>query len=324
MSDPLGFVSVTLKAGSDTRFSIPMMRDPVFSGEIKSVDAVGESIELVGVAWADSQFVFGDVNNPDPNATYFVVVTSGNQNGAQYKVVSNNATTLSVELGLNSLTGLSSSDVDGAGDTIKIYPYSTLASVFADTVVPDQTKIYEYNNSDSSIRKSSQVIYTFYESVNAWGDGVSQSAVDHTALLEVGEGYVVRIPEGNADVQLRLSGAVAMFNDRKVFTNDAGSANDITFALSVPVPVSIGATNLGIQDQTKILVYDNESVAIRKSSSKILTYYADFDAWGDGVSSSPVDDTFFLEPGNSYVLRKPVKEVAEIVETSFIPDYLTP
>lgn len=321
-SEPIGMVTVTLKAGSDTRFSVPMLRTPVYTGEIKSVNQVSNVIELVGASWANGQFVFEDVDNPDPNATYFAVVTSGTQNGAQYKVVSNAASTLSIDPGQNSLAGLLTADVNGAGDTIKIYPYPTLASVFGGTALPDQTLVFEYNNSDSSIMKSSQVIYTYYESVDTWVNGITGSAADYTALLKVGEGYVVRLPDGGADVQLNMPGVVPMFNDRKVLISDAGSPNDITFALSVPVSVAIGDTNLGIQDQVQVFVYDNEVAALRKSASNILTYYADFGLWVDGLSGQSVGNTFFFEPGNAYVLRKPATDVAEVVETSFIPNYL--
>lgn len=321
-SDPFGYVAIDLKGDSDSRFSIPLVRENVFVGDIQSVNTGTNTITLSAADWTDGEFVFGNANNADVNNTYFAVVTTGTQNGAIFKITNNTGDTLTVEPALNDLSLLATIDADVTGDSISIHPYWTLAKAFEGITIPDGTQIFEYDNTDSKINKSADIIYTYFAGFNAWGDGVSPTAVDHTALLEAGRGYVMRTPDGSSDVELVVSGSVPMFNNRLLFSNDPNSSNDVTFALTTPVEVAIGDTNLNIQDGVQIFVYNNDTIASNKSADTILTYFAGFNAWGDGVSPTAVDDTFFLEPGNSYVLRKPTTTDAEVVETSFIPVYL--
>lgn len=322
-TDPVGASMTTFKGASDTYFSVPFFRPNVYEGVVESVS--GNILTISNANWLNGQFVYGDPNNPDPTLTYGLLIMTGQNEGAFYKISSSSSTSLTVDYLNDDLSGISSEQVDGAGlgDIIQVVPYWNLGDLFASANLPDGTQIFEYDFNSGGKFKSPSVIYTYFSGFDAWSDGVSPVAVDDTALIKHGQGYLLSLPSGSSDVNIVFYGSVAMQNDRKrIKLAGSNEGTDALIGLTSPVPVAIGNAGLGLRNNTQVFVYNNFASGKFKSPTTILTYFSDFDAWSDGVSPNSVSDTFFLEPGFSYILRVPGSSSEEVITASYTPPYL--
>lgn len=334
-TDPVGAMKMTLSGQFDTRISIPMMRMPVFEGLIDSVSE--DNLIIAGEpGWESNQFVFENADNPDPLNTYFVFILTGELEGFQGKILSNTSDTLTIDTGLDSLATVAE------GDIIQIVPYWTLESLFDGVDLPDGTNVFTYSRMSGKLNTATDIIYTYFKDNDAWWDGISPNFVDDTALLNSGLAYIVRLPEGSSNVEFVVSGSVPMASDRKLFyvlgkENEIFDPTDIKatdqpFSIKVPVPIAIGDAALNLSDQTQVFVYldgdyepaQGESLPkINNPPRTILTYFETQNEWWDGVSPDFVSNTYFLQPGKSYVLRVPEQNTTEVVESIVNPPYPT-
>lgn len=319
-TDPMGGMIIPIKGASDTRISLPFSRAISFEGRIESIST--NTITVAGTpGWADGQFVYGDADSADPANTYYLIFMSGVNEGLALEITANTADTVTLALGGESLSGVSTDavDGDGNGDIFQIIPYWTPDTLFADTAIPDQTIIYRYLNSGTEINRSAAEVLTYFQDYGWYDSGGSISDDDP---LNVAEGIIIRTPSATSDFDVTIAGAVPMYKARFVFATDgSGNPNDIIFSILSPVDVSVGASGLGnVADQTILYAYDNTDVDTNKSASAVLTYFYGY-GWYDS-GGNLVDDTFMLEPGQNYVLRKPGTETPDEFVWSYLPSYL--
>ncbi|GHC04052.1 TIGR02597 family protein [Cerasicoccus arenae] len=315
-TDPMGGMVIPIKGASDTRISIPFSRGIVFEGRIDSLS--GSTITALGTpAWADDQFIYGDADSLDPANTYYMVFLTGPKEGLALEITANDASSITVALGNENLTGVQSESVDGAGngDVFQIIPYWTPASLFASATLPDQTQILVYDNSTINTFKAPEV-YTYFDASSNWGDTSFNLVND--AIIYPGEGLIVKTPPASSDLSLTVSGAVPMFQNRQVVASDT-SANDLFYGVYSPIDVTLGTSNLGIQDGTQILLYDNTASGYFKAP-EVYTYFAASENWGD--TSFNLSNDVILPAGGSFILRKPSTGSNDSVEWTYLPNYL--
>lgn len=131
---PIGYLTVTVPAGADAIVSVPVARQTAFSGAIDSaiVDNPADTgtISVAGAFTAD-EFLYDGVDQFDQ---FFVRVASTTigTNGMWYRIDSNTADALTVDLAGQALTP--GAAFLSAGATVRVAPFWTLEQLF-DTAV---------------------------------------------------------------------------------------------------------------------------------------------------------------------------------------------
>ncbi|KAF0094827.1 MAG: hypothetical protein E1N59_1562 [Puniceicoccaceae bacterium 5H] len=314
-SEPIGALRVTLKGGSDTRVGLPLDRQPVYQGQVASIS--GSTLTLSGTpGWTNGQWVSGA---PASGDTYQLLFMSGTEEGMALTITGNDADTVAVELGNETLAEVSTDAMDGTGDQVRIVPCATPQSLFSNAALPDQTILYLYDQDAPEINKAPKDILTYFDGYG-WYTADYQEASYRP--LERGTSFLVRLPKDSADVDLVLQGHVPMTVDRKRIPAVAGQPVDYPLSVSDPMGVSVGESGLGLTNQTVLYAYDETEAGFDPSPNKILTYYEGY-GWYD-TSFNLVSDSFMLEPGTGYVLRVPSAEQTADYVISRLPNYLQP
>lgn len=119
-TDPAGFNRIPCPGGSDTVVSIPFSQSPVFTGKLSAspVSASGET-----TITPDGTFTLGV--NEFADAPHYLRFREGSvHDGAWFEVVSNDASTITIETGSEDVTDSAS------GDLFDIVPHWTLATIW--------------------------------------------------------------------------------------------------------------------------------------------------------------------------------------------------
>lgn len=318
VTDPVGFYKLPCQGNSDTIVSTPFTRIPEFTGLIGSIAANVITVSNTP-GFTANQFVYLGVALQSNH--YYAVVSSGTQEGKLFPITNNTASTLSVQLLPEDLTGV------GAGDQIKIIPYWTLLTAFSDgTVNPSAsagTRLTEllipnFNGTNTAQSPASTYYYFTNATVRAWrlqGGGTTS----HNEDVLVPDGYSIVRQNVATLTTVIAPGAVPMKKQRTVVgRNGAGTAGrDNYIAEFRPAAVSLndstlfqsGAFRPSASAGTRVdelLVTDNNAAGQNKSPA--FTYYyftnATVSAWrlqGGGTTDRGTTQVF--QPGFGVVLR---------------------
>src|SRR5437588_12844779 len=123
-TDPVGLTSTSCLGNSDTYLGIPFTRPPEFTGTVQSANANTLTINRTP-GWTNNQFVYAA--GTQANHYYIVVGNGGASNpkeGHIYSVLSNGASTLTVDTSFDNLTGIA------ANTRVTLIPYWTPATIF--------------------------------------------------------------------------------------------------------------------------------------------------------------------------------------------------
>lgn len=307
-SELSGFSRLRLLGNSDTMLSIPFTRPAADIGVVLSASSDSVHIGYTG-PWATNQWVYrGDTQSN----TYALFIRSGLREGDFYTIVSNDWSTLKLDVAGNSLSGLA------AGDAVAIIPYWTLGTIFPEgqavhaSAAPGTraTEILFPNLSGSGINLGTGRTYYFWN--GSWrqvGQGVALKNDDvippdifvwvrHNTPADT-----TLISQGNL-----LSTKLRLFLRR----NSVGKQDNI---LAIPRLASFSLDESGLaQDQIvrsssspgdrldELLLFDNTIAAKNKSAT--ATYYYWQGAWrkvGGGRIDAGRDKVF--SPGIGVVLR---------------------
>lgn len=305
-SDPVGFVTVTVKANSDANIAVPLNRTAEFKGAVASVNTGTSEITVSGTpGWTANQF------SPltTANKTYAVQFATGSKEGMTGKITNNTTNSITVQLDSgDDLTGIV------AGDQIDVMPYWTPGTLFS-TTPPVGMVISGFENAGAGVNLGSSELYTHAGS-NAWEDDINGGPATHN-ILRFGASLVVRNPSG-ADFSLSLVGAVPMSQQRiRISTLVGNTDQDVSIGYMSPIPESlssIGDPNVPVQNQSanalqfpaqvgdSIAGFDNSQTGINKGASEIYTWNGS--AWEDDINGGVINYTVKLNPGFGYIFRK--------------------
>jgi len=299
VTDPVGFVSVTVPANSDAVLAVPMNRASVYKGVINSISGTTITVAGISPAWGNNQFVQA---LPTQINTYAVQFASGVKEGMIGKVTGNTANTFTISLESgDDLTGVKSETVDGAGlgDHIDIMPYWTPLSVLGSTV-PVNTQILNFDLVGAGVNNAATGSYGF-DGAN-WVNEDSFDFADHTPLY-FGKAFILRNNNGSP-LTASIVGAVPMSKHRILLRTLVGGGvdQDVRIGFSSPVPQTVGSIGLGFSEDDQLLVFNNASTGKNKAPSQTL-FYTVADGWVDD-GFTPVGTTFMIQPGQGYVFRK--------------------
>jgi len=211
-------------------------------------------------------------------------------------ITANGTNSLTVDLGGNSLTGITTGT---NGDAIKVVPYwslSTLFTNFATPSLPDQTQVLTFNGVQG-INTSASTVYTYYAGYGWYNGGTPANDV----YVSPGQSMVIRNVSGSA-FNLIVSANVPMNKQYALLSTMApNQPQDNPIGYLSPNPSLLGQVGLGLADQDQLLVFDNTTSGFNKSATQVITYFLGY-GWYDG--GTKVDSTFQLQPAFGYILRK--------------------
>ncbi|WP_309384927.1 TIGR02597 family protein [Cerasicoccus frondis] len=316
----LGGMVIDCPAGSDTAIGIPFTRPIAFQGTVLSVSE--NQIILNGSPdWSIDEFVYEDGVQDDH---YYVLFATGAKEGAFYTITSNDSNSITVDLdpyGLGEDDDLA--DVATGmetGDTIKIIPHWTPGALI-DSDGPNDIELLLYSNNIAGTNLAASNSYQHYTGYG-WYDG--GTPVENNILFPY-EALTLRNSSGS-DYQLVIAGGVPMEAHRSILrTIDSGVQQDNRIVFLSPIPEMIGNVDLNIANLTELLIFDNDLAAQNKAPSNSIIYYEGY-GWYDGGTrvDDPTDvpNQFFLQPGQSYILRKPAANAENVVWTA-VQSYLS-
>ncbi len=331
-SDPVGFVSVTVKANSDATIALPLNRSAIYKGVIQSI--TGNTLTVAGTSpgWTPDQLV---QSLPSRVSTYAVQVASGTKEGMVGKVTANSANSVTIQLDAgDDLSGIQTEAVNGAGlgDHIDIMPFWTPSSMFSAAPAAG-VLMQSFVAAGAGVNLGASELYA-HAGGNVWEDGISGDDATHTAL-RFGMSIIVRNPAAT-DLTVYLAGSVPMSTSRiRIATLANNKAQDLFFGYMSPVPESLSsignpavplaqrsANALGFPVQTgdSIIGFDNSSSGINKGASEIYTWNGA--AWEDDINGGEINFTVKLNPGVGYVFRKAPTTTATSLVWSHVPAYL--
>jgi uncharacterized protein (TIGR02597 family) len=327
-SDIVGYVKVGaysapssytgLPGGSDTLVSPPFTRQPEFSGKVASF--AGNVITVAGTpAWTANKFVY--VANTQPKTYYALIGSATAANpleGRVYDITANGTNTLTVDLNGDSLNGLP------ADAKITVIPYWTLATLFpaanagvsftATTATNDlKTQVLVPDSASIGTNLPPSASYYFFN--GAWRKVGDAETVNHNDDVVIPEKYItVRNPAGTTTKSLVVMGNVPSGKLAVPLATAAAAPQDNPVAFLSPLDTTLNGLGLGPTNGFTaspnpraqgdlLLVFDNSSVSLNKSSSK--SYYFYNGAWRLFGDVATVDHgTDAIKAGSGLMIRK--------------------
>lgn len=311
-TDPMGFVSETCLAGSDTYLSVPFHQPPAYVGALTSAPTVSGStatLTFSAPGWTANQF----------QNTHYVRFISGEKLGYYYQVASNDATSLTIDLNGDTIGATS------LGDQIQLIPFWTLNTLFPPAT---QTTIVA-SSGNLSFQRKTEILFPdrqsagsdlapnqvyFLTAVSGWVQDSSGFPSAGSVVIPPDSYFIVRHPVSVSSTTYLPTGTI----DNGVLviplTTLSNAPQDNSVALCRPIPVALQDSglasgfvasngNLSFQRRDQLLVYDNTVAAFDKSASAI--YFMVGTNWIQDTSGFPVVNTSqIFQPGTGIVIRK--------------------
>jgi uncharacterized protein (TIGR02597 family) len=337
-TDPVGAISYSPLALSDTMISLPLHRPPVFQGEVASVN--GGIVTVTGSpAWTTGQFVYAAGSQPN---NYYALIASGSFEGRHFRITANTQNSFTLDLSADPLVSLQPNDL------VTIVPYWTFGSVWPNGVGVSgatvhgtrPTEILLYSGTNTGINFApSQTYYYFTGTSPGWrrvGGGLA--TVRNDDVIPVGAFIIFRQNTAAAN-SFTLVGNVQMAaSATRLATLSPNTRQDNQIAFTISSPMTLAQSNL-FQSGTfeassshgtradELLVFSNSEV--KRNKSPLLTYYyftgagspAGWRRIGGGLTTVRDSDVVF-EPGSAYVIRKKASPTPSVVVATTLPPYL--
>ncbi len=336
-TDPVGAITLTLKADSDTHVSVPFHRPVALETQVQTIS--GNTITINSSANISSnQFVY---NSPSQTNTYYLQFTTGSRAGMFYTVTANDASSITIDP--NGDAGLAGNV--GTGDTFRVIPYWTLNTLFPNgqglystTTLTPKSSILIPAATTPGINLSAAGVYYYY--TGSGGPGwlkLGDNVHFHPDVVFAPDSlFIVRHPPSVADTQIVLVGNVPMSAQSIILNNlQSNTPQDNAIALPVPVTVTLGNSGLAsvmvstttLTPKDELLVFDPTVSAQNKSASAIYYYYTGSGGPGWlklGDSANFHNNDVIFQPGFGYVLRRAAQPFPGSNVWTFVPPYLAP
>jgi uncharacterized protein (TIGR02597 family) len=332
-TDPVGLMTISCLANSDTYLGIPFTRPPEFNGTVQAISSSPANTLTVNGAprWLPNQFVYAAGTQ---SKHYYVLLGNGGKSnpkeGHVFAVTSNGSNTLTVDTTTEDLAGI-------AADTqLTIIPYWTPATIFpgsdagfsfTPTTSPPtyKTLLRIPNYSAPGINQPYAAEYYFNN--GAWrvvSDGLNNPP-DRGDDPLLPDGYlVVRNANGAPTRPLKSLGSVLMKKTVVPLFAAQASKQDNPVTMIRPVDVSLDATGLAPIDNSfvqndQLLLFNNARPQFNKRPYRTYTYN---DGWR--LASDPTGDhgKDVIPAGSAVIVRKAVSPGSPVFWIN-LPTYMT-
>lgn len=299
---PVGYVSQTCKAASDTIVGVPLKAPTVAAAALSANPSISGSSAVLTVSTAS----FGSYAN-----TSYVKFTSGPASGRVYAITANDATTITIALAGDTLSAVS-------GNTFSVTPFTTLNSLFPPSATTNsplttgnafvnsattaagqrRTQLLLANTTSANINLAPSATYFILAAqVGPPATPAQWRRVGDATLSDVGglqlwpdAMFTIRNPAAvTSDTVYTSVGEVETANQVvPLFTRDGTNVlRDNPRAITRPVDVTLNALNLGgtsafVTSATTaagarrdtLLVFNNTATGLNKAPSATYFYLA--------------------------------------------------
>lgn len=272
-TDPVGFTSLTIAAGSVRALSLPLNNIPDYASAISA--ATSSTLQTANAGWTTNAF------GPFDSNPHVVRLLTGTNKGRQFRIASNTSDTLTL-----TTNGSDFSQLVAAGDRYAIYPVTTLAKLFGPDA-PSLNRSSDPAAADNILVRGSVGWGVYYNDGVQWlREGGSGSENNAALLPEQGFLFVRR---GSTAYDFTVTGAAPMTN----LVTDL-PADRATF-LANRFPVSTTLVGLGLAQLPGWNASSNSGAAdnvLVRSTYGWLTYYFDGTNWlREGGGTDPDNPT---------------------------------
>ena len=344
-TDPVGAITQSLVANSDTIVSLPLQRASVYQGKVASYSSNVITVEG-SPAWTTNQFV--RVAGTQPN-TYYVQVLSGSKEGAFFTITSNTASSLQINLNGDTL---SPSDM-AAGVLITVIPYHTLGTVFpagagvngsaTHGAAARQTEILIPSSGIAGTNLASSTSYYYYTGTTTpgagWRKAGATGVLANDDILLPSSYFVVRHNVATATSLTNVGNVQMSKSYARIGTiqNNLDQDNYVSVSTGAPLTLAqldllsagfVGSATHGAAARgDQILVFDNATAGKNKAASASYYYYTGTTSPGAGwrragTTGVLADSTVVVTPGEGFVIRKKAAATASFASWSVLPSYL--
>lgn len=316
-SDPVGYVSLTVPANSDSTIGQPLHRPSAFSA---SGTVAGATVTVSGGLVAN-QFVFAAL--AQTNAYYLLIKSAGAFNGRYFEVLGNTTTVITLDTDIQAL---------GAPSTItfEVIPYHTLNTLFpngqgvgvtADIYEP--SGLVQFKSMNIGVNRTIATNYFYYQGTEEVGTGWYNNdnlslGLQNNSTVDPYVAVQVRNLE-NSPKTVVLSGVVPTYSVKTPIVT-ANVSNDNHLSVQYPLDVTLAQSGLagnGVRAASDIyepidllMVYNDTATDVNKPISKIYFYYVGTEEAGtgwydnDNLSLGLQNNTAVLKAGRTFVIRR--------------------
>ncbi len=345
-SPVFGVYKIDCPADSDTYIGIPATRTPEFSGVVEGIQTANFKIVAKGEPqWTTNKFVYSAGSQPNH---YYLKFTSGALEGAWYDINSNDAYSLSIDIGPAEFAKISE------GDSFQIIPHWTMCTLFPDgggfikslTGRPSGASLlYRYTKFTEDgvvcpvgINRALAYSYLYVQRdpINGWRNGSdlsedsSNEVIEPNSVIKVSQPaetstvtFTGIIPECATSFELfTMPGEEGESQPQDIYVATP-SAVDIKMSDLTECLVNSGAFATGVRAGTDfIYIYRNERIGKNLTQDDSCWYIkrGDVERWvdedqGDGGGC-------ILKAGGIIVIRKAATSEPVAMRCTFYPSYL--
>jgi uncharacterized protein (TIGR02597 family) len=313
---PVGYVTLDIPANSDSHVGQPLIREVAFAGSAASV--AGGVITLSSSALTVDQFVYSSPTQPK---SYYLQAVGGSLDGRYFDVISNTATSITVDNGATDLSAVVN---------FKVIPYWTLGTMFPDGAgVGTTADVFEPNGlvqfkdpAATGPNRPAPKSYFHYtgpdEAGTGWYDNDNVAAGLQNNLT-VDPFLTARIRNFGALKQVVISGTVPSSAVASPVVT-AAVTNDNYLSVQFPTDVTLAGSGLAavLTPSTDIFepidlvqVYNETAQGQNKAVVATYFYYTGTEEAGtgwydnDNVAAGLQNNTVgILKAGRAYTVRK--------------------
>lgn len=339
-TSPVGFITTTCLANTDTNLSIPFTRPAAFIGAVTggtNVNATTGTITFSGTPFTASAYKYAQGTQSNK---YYAYVTGGTKEGGIYDITDNTTNSLTVSSNGDDLSTL------GAGVQVRVIPHWTLGTAFtlgqsvigSGTLGAGPTQVLVPDQATAGTDLLAAATYYYYTGTAFGGPGwrllggVVTKIYDDTILYP--ETFFILRNNSASNVSFVPVGSVSTLaaattsngtstigvNIATVLATIAANTDqDNAVALPAAVDTTLTASNLQqsgafvgsstIGGGDQLLVYDNTATGTDKLASKTYYYYtgtlfngAGWRQFNDSIST--LHNADILKAGVGFIVRK--------------------
>jgi len=316
---PVGYISLTVPAASDTNIAVPLQTASVWSGASTGITA--DTVSVAASSFTASQF---------GAETHMLQVTSGPLSGRIFPILSNATGNVVVDPVV--ATSLQAQGFV-SGNTFTIRPYWTLDTLFpagagvgqnSDPNAPTSTLFFA-DNELTGTNRSLLDNFLYYDGSQGgdagWYDvNNTEAGVQGGKTIQPSSALTVR-NLGESALNLVVSGEVPSVSPKLLVVSDT-QENDNVLQVPLPVDTSLNQSQLfesgavaGSPDPNAptdvVFVYDTAGTGLNPSTSSTYLYYNGSEGevgWYDAnnLESGLIGNDLLLKAGSQIIIRKAV------------------
>jgi uncharacterized protein (TIGR02597 family) len=313
---PVGYLTLDIPANSDSNVGQPFIRGIAYQGVATSV--VGSVVNLPANAGLTvNQFVYSSPSQPN---SYYLQVDGGSLNGRYFDVVSNTATSITVDNGTTDISSVVN---------VKVIPFWTLNTLFpggagVGTSLDEleSNGVVQFRSLNTGINRPSPKTYFHYTGVAEQGTGwydLNDLSLGLQNDLTIDPYIPARVRNQGFAKTATITGTVPTSDVATPIVTATGQ-NDNYLTVQFPTDVTLAESGLSavLTPSTDILdaidviqIYNETAPGINKPVLRTFFYYTGIEEQGTGFydndnnSLGKQDDVLgILKAGRVYTIRR--------------------